>query len=40
MPKSPTTRLGLPRYEDSETAAFSLQVNAISEAVDAKAGAV
>ncbi len=37
MPKSPTARLGIPRYEDSETAAFSFQVNAISEAVDAKA---
>jgi hypothetical protein len=37
MPKSPTTRLGIPRYEDSENAAFSFQVNAISEAVDAKA---
>jgi hypothetical protein len=37
MPKSPTTRLGIPRYEDSETAAFSTQVNAISEAIDAKA---
>jgi hypothetical protein len=37
MPKSPTARLGIPRYEDSETAAFSTQVNAISEAVDAKA---
>ncbi len=37
MPKSPTARLGIPRYEDSETAAFSFQVNAISEAIDAKA---
>jgi hypothetical protein len=37
MPKSPTTRLGIPRYEDSETASFSAQVNAISEAIDAKA---
>jgi hypothetical protein len=37
MPKSPTARLGVPRYEDSETASFSAQVNAIAEAIDAKA---
>lgn len=37
MPKSPTARLGIPRYEDSEDAEFSTQVNAISDAVDAKA---
>lgn len=37
MPKFPTTRLGVPRYEDSENASFSAQVNAISEAIDAKA---
>jgi hypothetical protein len=32
-----TTRLGIPQYEDSEPAAFSTQVNAISKKVDEKA---
>jgi microcystin-dependent protein len=37
VPKAPTARLAIQRYEDSENASFSAQVNAISEAVDAKA---
>jgi microcystin-dependent protein len=37
VPKSPTSRLDIPRYEDSEVAAFSASVNAISDAIDAKA---
>jgi hypothetical protein len=35
-PKAPTTRLGITRYEESEVASFSSQVNAASEAVDTK----